>query len=129
MRNKLAIFLGVVIVLSLASNVWPQNPVTADHPFQIHYASNLGFGDSNINITNSGATGGNICVNVYAFSPDEQLISCCSCVVTPNALVNLSARRDLISNTLTPAVPDDITVKLVATAGAACNTEVGEPGV
>jgi hypothetical protein len=95
--------------------------------FQVRYASNLGVGDSVINITNAGtantAAGAltNICANVYTFSPDEQLISCCTCVVTPNALVSLSARNDLISNTLTPAVPTSIVVKLVATVGATCN--------
>jgi hypothetical protein len=80
-----------------------------------------------INITNAGTqntVGGaltNICANVYTFSPDEQLISCCSCVVTPNALVSLSVRNDLISNTLTPAVPNSIVVKLLATSGTSCN--------
>ena len=70
---------------------------------------------------------GNICVNVYAFSPDEQLISCCSCPVTPDGLASLSARNDLISNTLTPGVPTSIVIKLVASAGTgvagagACN--------
>ena len=58
---------------------------------------------------------------MYAFSPDEQLISCCSCTVTPNALVSLSAVSDLISNTLTPARPNSIVVKLIATAGTTCN--------
>jgi hypothetical protein len=98
-----------------------------DDAFQVRYAANLNVGDSVINVTNAGTqntAGGaltNICVNVYAFSPDEQLISCCSCVVTPNALVSLSAHSDLISNTLTPAVPNSIVVKLMATAGIACN--------
>jgi hypothetical protein len=93
----------------------------------VRYASNLGIGDSVINITNAGtantAAGAltNICANVYTFSPDEQLISCCACTVTPNALVSLSARNDLISNTLTPAVPTSIVVKLVATVSATCN--------
>jgi hypothetical protein len=80
-----------------------------------------------VNITNAGSAVNNanavtnICANVYVFSPDEQLIACCSCVVTPNALVSLSARSDLIANTLTPAVPNSITVKLLATAGTSCN--------
>jgi hypothetical protein len=96
----------------------------SDTPFQVRYASNLNIGDSVINITNSGASSGNICANVYTFSPDEQLISCCSCTVTPNALVSLSAKTDLISNTLTPAVPNSIVVKILATTGGACNASV-----
>ncbi len=94
---------------------------------QVRYASNLNVGDSVINITNSGSSntrqGGlvNLCASVYTFSPDEQLVSCCSCVVTPGALVSLSARSDLISNTLTPGVPTSVVVKVVATAGPVCN--------
>ncbi len=95
----------------------------ADSPFQVKYASNLPIGDSVINITNTGAystnafptQNGSICVNVYTFSPDEQLISCCACPVTPDGLVSLSARNDLISNTLTPGVPTSIVIKLLAT--------------
>jgi hypothetical protein len=111
----------LALVLLCAATVNAQNPITADSPFQVKYASNLAAGDSVFNITNTGATNANICVNVYTFSPDEQLVACCSCVVTPNALVSLSARNDLISNTLTPAVPGSIVVKLLSTAGGACN--------
>jgi hypothetical protein len=89
--------------------------------FLVHYAANLGSGDSVVNITNTGTTGGSICVNVYTFSPDEQLISCCACTVTPNGLVSLSARNDLISNTLTPAVPNSIVIKLLSTVGGPCS--------
>jgi hypothetical protein len=94
--------------------------------FQLHYAANLNGGDSVINITNAGSSiapadgtpgDGNLCVHVYTFSPDEQEISCCSCLVTPNALVSLSAQNDLINNVLTPSTPTSIVVKLVATAG------------
>jgi hypothetical protein len=115
------VHLLLIAVLVLATAAYAQNPITADSPFQVRYAGNLAVGDSVINITNTGATGGNICVNVYTFSPDEQLVSCCSCTVTPNGLVSLSARNDLISNTLTPAVPSAIVVKLLATSGGACN--------
>ena len=116
--------------------------ITVDGPFQVRYASNLNVGDSVINITNSGARGagfaagtsasttGALCVNVYAFSPDEQMISCCSCPVTPNGLVSLSAKADLISNTLTPAVPTSIVVKLLASApvGGSCASSAASPG-
>lgn len=99
--------------------------------FQIRYASNLTSGDSVINLTNTGANGaslngpgfggaaGNICVNVYAFSPDEQLVSCCSCLITPNGLASLSVNSDLISNTLTGVRPNSIVVKLVNTGAGA----------
>ena len=81
----------------------------------------------NINMTNSGANGaslngpgfggavGNICANVYAFSPDEQLVSCCSCLITPNGLVSLSVDNDLLSNTLTGIIPSSVTVTLIPT--------------
>jgi hypothetical protein len=108
---------------------------TVDTPYQAHYASNLAVGDSVVNISNSGANGaglnsgttasttGALCANVYAFSPDEQMVSCCSCPVTPNGLVSLSVKNDLVSNTLTPAIPTAVVIKLLATApvGGSCN--------
>jgi hypothetical protein len=109
------------------ADLYTFDPPPAD-AFQVSYSSNLTQGDSIINMTNSGASGaslygpgygtpvGNLCINVYAFSPDEQLISCCSCLVTPNGLVNVTANRDLVSNTLTGIRPNSIVVKLVATA-------------
>ncbi len=95
--------------------------------FQVRYAANLGAGESYINIANPGTDGapflgpgygsaaGNTCINVYAFDPGEELVSCCSCLVTPNQTVNLGVNRDLISNTLTGLKPTSVTVKLVAT--------------
>src|SRR6202035_157566 len=87
-------------------------------------------GDSVVNVTDTGTSSttafptqdGNICLNVYTFSPDEQLISCCSCLITPDGLNSLSARDDLISDTLTPGVPTSVVIKLLASTGApTCN--------
>lgn len=115
---------------AFATVAFAQNPITADQFFQVRYASNLNIGDSVINITNTGANGaslygpgvgavGNICANVYAFSPDEQLISCCSCLVTPDGLVSLSVVNDLINNTLTGVKPTSVVVKLISTLAGA----------
>lgn len=129
MKVTQTVFL-VAIAFSMVAFAQPN--ATLDTQFQVRYASNLAQGDSFINIVNDGANGaslvgpgfgpaaGNICANVYAFSPDEQLVSCCSCLVTPNGLVSLSVVNDLISNTLTGVRPNSVVVKLLATlAGGA----------
>jgi hypothetical protein len=145
---KLFTLFAATTILSVAA--FAQNPVTADSPYQIKYASNLTVGDSVINISNTGARGagltsgtsasttGAICANVYVFDPDEEPVSCCSCPVTPNGLVSLSAQRDLIVNPLTRATPTSIVIKLVATvpvggscvnSAAALATETLAPGM
>lgn len=105
-------------------------PSATDVPYQVRYASNVGAagGDAFIDITNTGASGadifsgtaasitGSICANVYAFDPQEELVSCCSCPVTPNGLVSLSANADIIPNVLTPAKPTSLVIKLLASA-------------
>src|SRR5665647_628221 len=122
----------------LAVAAYAQNPITADSPYQVRYASNLALTngtDSVINITNTGARGaglgygtganvtGAICVNVYVYTPDEEVVACCSCPVTPNGLVSLSAKNDLINNPLTRGNPTSIVIKLLATVpvGGSCN--------
>ena len=86
--------------------------------YQVSYLSNLNIGDSFVNIVNNGAVSGSdpagrICANVYVFDPNEEPVSCCSCMTTPNGLVSLSAQNDLISNRLTSTVPSSVTVSVL----------------
>ena len=94
----------------------------------------IGVNGTSIDIANTGANGaallgpgygtqsGNICVNVYAFDPGEELIACCSCLVTPDQTVNLGVIRDLTVKTLTGVVPTSVTVKLLSTLAGAGGT-------
>ena len=126
--NKLLI-LPVLGALTLAiagvANAFPAGG--PPDSFQVGYAANLNLGESYIDITNAGTLNGthpagNICANVYVFSPDEQLASCCSCLVTPDALNNLGVNRDLVSNTLTGVIPTSVVVKMVASVPASSST-------
>jgi len=116
----------------LTGVAFAQGPAVLDSPFQVGYAANLDKGDSWINIINDGANGasqfgpgfggnvGNICVNVYAFTSDEEMVSCCSCPVTPDQLVHLGVGADILGNlTHGGAVPSSLTIKLLATLDGA----------
>jgi hypothetical protein len=114
--------------------------------FFVSYAANLSVGESYINLINTGAAGapvlgpgfgapvGNICVNVYAFDPQEEEISCCSCLLTPNQIANLGVNGDLISNTQTGENPASVVIKLVCTlaggdgTGTSCNQNAAVQG-
>jgi hypothetical protein len=117
----------VLATLALSTAAFALPIIGQDYFYQIGFAANLNIGDSEINISNDGllngfynnnTTGlgaGNLCINVFTFDPSEEEVSCCSCLVTPNALVSLSAKNDLINNVLTPAIPTSIVIKLVST--------------
>jgi hypothetical protein len=128
--------LRIFVLATMASvAAFAQNPISADSPYQIKYASNLTVGDSVINISNTGAamtapnhgtsTSGNgtICANVYVFDYAEEFVSCCACPVTPNGLQSFSVRNDLITNPLLArSTPTSVVVKLLATRYAGgCN--------
>jgi hypothetical protein len=118
---RLPALLIAAVSVALTALAQDSNVIAPPDVFQVRYASNLNVGDSYVNITNSGSTevpdpaASNICVNVYTFDASEEMVSCCACLVTPNALVSLSVQGDLISNTLSPSTPSSVVIKLLAT--------------
>jgi hypothetical protein len=100
----------------------------APDAFQIGYAANVEQGDPVIDITNNGASetapgNGNLCINVYAFDPAEELVACCTCTVTPNGLVSLPVNSSLLAQTSNGVNPPSTVIELLATTstGAACD--------
>jgi len=136
----------ILVALVLAMAAFAQNPITADSPFQVRYATNFSAGDSYVDIGNTGANGaavngpgygvqtGNICVNVYALDPGEELVACCSCLITPDQMVHLSVNNDLLVNTANGLKPTSIMIKLVeslagsATTGTSCTQSAAAAG-
>jgi len=134
-------FTLTLAIVTFSTVAFAQNAsVTAPSDrFQVTYAANLNAGDSYVDITNTGATTNimptsqtvgaslNLCANVYTFDPAEELVSCCTCTVTPNGLQSLSVLKSLISNPLTPAIPTSVVIKVVTTAGPVCNASNVDP--
>jgi hypothetical protein len=122
-----------IFVLAMAAYCQPS---TLDTLYQVHYAANLTSGiDTVIDIINTGGDGfvpvngpgfpnvssGNICVNVYAIDPNEELLSCCSCLVTPNQTVELKVQAGIMNNVLTGFPTSSATIKLIGTTNGAIN--------
>jgi len=118
MVGKSAMVLAAMVALIFAAVAFAAAQVVVPGPsdaFQVRYATNLGFGDSQVNITNAGSSGGNICENIHVFSPDQEMTECCSCIGSPDGLRTLSVNGNLNSNPLTGTSPDSVVIKLLAT--------------
>lgn len=111
-----------------------------DSVFGVRYVSNFSGANANdtiINVTNTGESqglfrlvytpgvnggttqvteNGNICVNLYVYDPNEELLACCSCPLTPNATGSWSFQKDILPFLSAVVPPTSVTIKLLATA-------------
>ena len=119
------------LYLTGSAMAFAQPNVTLDSPYQIHYAAGLSGKETKVTITNSGARGasptdstvGALCANVYAFDVAGSMLACCSCLIAPNALEQLSVARHILED---PAVvPGTVVLKALASvpasSGPLCN--------
>jgi hypothetical protein len=87
-----------------------------------YYANEATSARETVRVTNVGTSGGNVCAAFYLFDPQQELQECCSCLVTPDGLLELNVHYDLLYNTLTDVGPDTGAIKIVsaATSGGKC---------
>ena len=129
-----------------------QSPAVLDGPYQVRYAANLGAvtnATAYIDITNDGLAGvstlgpgfgtGNVnmCANLYFIDAGEELVSCCSCTITPDQTVGMDVAAILTNGgkgTTHGNLPSSVTIKLVGNTGTCAmnnpaTTYVPAPGL
>lgn len=91
--------------------------------------ANMGFPDAQMHVGNPGSTGGfgsgdpsvvaggDLCANIYVFTPDQQLAECCSCRISPNGMQGFSLGVNLTNNPLTATIPHSGAIKIVSSFG------------
>lgn len=97
-----------------------------------YQGANSGLPDAQMHIVNPGSTGGfgnpnesqnaptqggDLCANIYVFNEGQQLISCCSCKISPNGMQGFSLATDIVSNPLTSMVPTAGTIEVISSRG------------
>jgi hypothetical protein len=77
--------------------------VTSPIMFDVNYFTNAnttGVPDASVNLSNTNATGNDLCAMVYVFDQNEAMTECCGCPVSANDLRTLSLNKDLTGNPL-----------------------------
>jgi len=100
-----------------------------------NFANNAGPGttaDALLSLINVAAGGspltspvGDVCANIYVFDATQEMISCCSCYLTPNQLATASVSKQLTNNALV-SIPTTGVIKIMPTKAetAVCNPAV-----
>jgi hypothetical protein len=109
----------VGLIFALTAPVWAQKDT-----LKVDYFANMNIDrgkDATLRITNPGTSGGNLCANIYVFSPDQQLNECCSCFLSPDGLRTLSVTNDLTTNPLTGHIPTTGVIKIISSSAGSCD--------
>ena len=124
--SVLAGLVGVAAILS-AQAIDPDT-------FKVNYFSNIGTGlaPSQVQLTNVGTSGGNICADIYVFDPNQELQECCSCRLTPDGLRTLGIGPiggDIAANPLTGQDPPLLngSIEIVSSSGTCSDSGLTIP--
>ena len=132
--------LVLVAALLVVPTLFAQGSVPASAYLVAEYSNNTNpnVADPLIHLINVGTTGtpltepaaGNVCANIYVFDAQQEMISCCSCLITPNGRVSARVGRDLTLNSVTGLMPASGVIKIVATnsiLGFTCINSAARP--
>jgi hypothetical protein len=116
---------SIVVGLVLLFLVFPASLVAQTYLVD-HYANNAGPGtttDALLRLINAATGGspvtspaGDVCANIYVFDASQEMISCCSCRLTPNEVATASVGNQLTNNPLVGIIPTAGVIKILPTA-------------
>jgi len=124
--TKRILLLTVTILTALSIGLaYGATPTATANGLLVNYfvnANTEGAPDGTVQLTNTGATGGNIYAAIYVFYPDEEMAECCACSLTPDDLRTLSINGNLTSNTLTSSPLNNGTITIIPSSSASPTT-------
>jgi hypothetical protein len=110
------------LVLTGSGTAWAQNQT--DVFWIAYYSGGVTSTDAasgtNVQIINTGTSGGNLCADIYVFDPHEELKECCRCTTTPDGLLTLTM-AELTNNPANGVFSGNGVIKIVSDAGSNCN--------
>jgi len=133
--RTLVTLLAVTLILTcLASTAFGQLTTTSTRDSKDSYYSGFfanahmaGLPSGEVDIVNTGSLAGyshldfaghypfgDLCANIYVYSGDQTFVECCSCLITPNALLQLSVDTDLTLNPANGVIPGAGVIKIVS---------------
>jgi len=129
--RRLLVLVGAILLVS----VFPTLLLAGNPPTYLvdRYSNDAGPGapiDALVRLINPGTEGspltspvGDVCANIYVFDSNQEMIACCSCLVTPNGLVTASVANELTNNPLVSVTPAAGVIKIMPTVanGATCS--------
>ncbi|HMK31273.1 MAG TPA: hypothetical protein VK473_16435 [Terriglobales bacterium] len=134
--RKILVISVLLLMLALTAPLWAQgtNDVYQVSPWEKFSveAGGLNAAEADfafVEIVNPGEQGtplsahhGTVCADIYWFDKNQEMLECCSCSLTANALLRLQIGRELNQNPLTgfPA-PQHGVVKIVSDNQANCD--------
>jgi hypothetical protein len=143
-QTILGLLAVTLLLTSLATSAFGQvSTASKDDSYYVGYfsANNVAIPDASVAIVNPGSLAGysvfdfngqrtgDLCANIYVFDADQQMVECCSCFISPNALLQFSVNSDLTANPATGVKSTAGDIKLTSSyTNNKCTTSVTANG-
>ncbi|HXZ80767.1 MAG TPA: hypothetical protein VEG30_12605 [Terriglobales bacterium] len=120
----------VLLICAACLPGWAQCTTPCTDVYQdTYFLNNNTAVDVQIEIVNPGLQGGPrlrstqgyLCADIYVFDAQQEMEECCHCPISPNGLLVLSLKNNLVQHVLRPPTPYNGVIKIVSDAYSNCS--------